>query len=154
MNTKGRHLLVEYHGCSSQILSDEKGIQDMMEAAARAAGAHIVGSFFHRFSPQGVSGVVVVEESHLSIHTWPEVGYAACDFYTCGECQPEKAHAVLVEILGATHSEMLQVDRGNVKVGMQVGRSQRRRSRVSEHGGSRHASSDQFSGSASPPAQA
>jgi len=67
---------------------------------------------FHRFAPQGVSGVVVVEESHLSIHTWPEAGYAAVDFFTCGECFPERAHAALLDGLAPERSEILNVERG------------------------------------------
>jgi S-adenosylmethionine decarboxylase len=57
----------------------------MMVAAARAANATILQSSFHRFEPQGVSGTVILAESHLSIHTWPEKQYAAMDFYTCGD---------------------------------------------------------------------
>ena len=57
----------------------------MMNAAATAARATIMESAFHRFEPQGVSGTVILAESHLSIHTWPEKGYAAMDFYTCGD---------------------------------------------------------------------
>lgn len=85
-----------------------------MKNAALAAGAHIVQAVFHQFAPQGVSGVVVVEESHISVHTWPEAGYAAVDFYTCGETDPAKAHAVLVEGLGATSGELMRVQRGNL----------------------------------------
>ncbi len=73
----------------------------------------MVTSTFHRFSPQGVSGVVVVEESHLSIHTWPEVGYAAADFYTCGDCQPIRAHEVLRDGLRAARAEVMTMRRGS-----------------------------------------
>lgn len=84
----------------------------MLQRAAIAAGATIVGKVFHRFSPHGVSGVVVVQESHISIHTWPEEGYAAVDFYTCGECSPERAHDLLNEELAATSYELVTVSRG------------------------------------------
>lgn len=83
-----------------------------MIEAAKAAGATVVGSVFHPFTPQGLSGVVVVEESHLSIHTWPERGYAAVDFYTCGECEPERAHAHLVSVLKPRRSEVASLERG------------------------------------------
>src|SRR5690606_24893800 len=72
MHTRSRHLLVEYHGCNRALLDDLKGIEALMRVAAKAAGTTIVKSVFHPFAPQGVSGVVVIEESHLSIHTWPE----------------------------------------------------------------------------------
>jgi S-adenosylmethionine decarboxylase len=66
-------------------LTDVDGIHSMMVSAAKAARATIMESAFHRFEPQGVSGTVILAESHLSIHTWPEKGYAAMDFYTCGD---------------------------------------------------------------------
>ena len=112
MDTTGRHLLVEYLRCSPDALNDVTRIQELMERAAIAAKTTIVGSFFKPFQPQGVSGVVVVQESHLSIHTWPEVGYAAVDFYTCGDGDPMDAHAVLLAGLKAQAFEMMQVDRG------------------------------------------
>jgi len=112
MDTLGRHWLAEYHGCALDLLDDEPRMQALLERAARAAGATVVASVFHRFAPQGVSGVVVIEESHLSVHTWPETGYAAVDFYTCGDCLPNRAHEVLREGLGADASEVLAVERG------------------------------------------
>jgi S-adenosylmethionine decarboxylase len=81
----GRHIVCELSGCHPPLLSDIDGIASMMIAAAKAARATIMESAFHRFEPQGVSGTVILAESHLSIHTWPEKGYAAMDFYTCGD---------------------------------------------------------------------
>lgn len=112
MDTFGRHLLVELHGCSTDKLDDKQTIEALMTKAARDAGATVVGTLFHTFAPQGVSGVVVVEESHLSIHTWPEHGYAAVDMFTCGECQPERARDVLARGLDADRAEILLVERG------------------------------------------
>ena len=91
-----------------------------MKHAAQSAGATVVNTVFHTFSPQGVTGVVVVEESHLSIHTWPEHGYAAVDFFTCGECLPEDAHAVLMEGLRAESAELMSVDRGMTDRGRSI----------------------------------
>lgn len=112
MNTTGRHVLAELHGCDAALLNDKDYIETLMKRAAEAAGATVVGTLFHRFTPQGVSGVVVVEESHLSIHTWPENGYAAADFYTCGECNPERACEVLGEGLKMHEAEIMVLDRG------------------------------------------
>jgi S-adenosylmethionine decarboxylase len=81
----GRHIVCELSGCDPVILTDVDGIHSMMVSAAKAARATIMESAFHRFEPQGVSGTVILAESHLSIHTWPEKGYAAMDFYTCGD---------------------------------------------------------------------
>lgn len=105
--------MVEYTGCDADVLDDLKRIQNLMKKAARAAHTKIVASVFQPFDPQGVTGVVVVEESHLSIHTWPEHGYAAVDFFTCGDSMPELAHAVLHEGLGAEHAEVMLIDRGS-----------------------------------------
>ncbi|MBI3141912.1 MAG: polyamine aminopropyltransferase [Bacteroidetes bacterium] len=80
----GRHILVEFYGCDPQIMNDVALIEQYMVAAAQEAQATVVNSTFHHFSPYGVSGVVVIEESHLAIHTWPEYGYAAVDIFTCG----------------------------------------------------------------------
>ena len=112
MDTFGKHLLVEYHGCDTDVLNQLARIERAMVAAAEEAGATVVTSTFHRFAPQGVSGVVVVEESHISIHTWPECGYAAVDFYTCGDCEPLRAHEILRDSLGAERSEIISVRRG------------------------------------------
>jgi S-adenosylmethionine decarboxylase proenzyme len=112
LKTKGRHLLVEYRGCDAGLLNDRDFIENVMRQAASVAGATEVGAIFRDFNPQGVSGVVVVEESHLSIHTWPEYGYAAVDFYTCGDCEPEAAQRYLGERLSAACTEVMKVERG------------------------------------------
>jgi S-adenosylmethionine decarboxylase len=104
-----------------------------MNQAAKAARTNIVASVFQPFEPQGVTGVVVVEESHLSIHTWPECGYAAVDFFTCGESIPELAHRVLSEGLRAERAEVIFVDRGM----SHHGPSMRMRSHTTEHYGER-----------------
>jgi S-adenosylmethionine decarboxylase len=81
----GTHIVCELSGCDPEVLTDVEAVRDMMIGAAKAARATVMEVAFHRFEPQGVSGVVVLAESHISIHTWPELGYAAMDFYTCGE---------------------------------------------------------------------
>ena len=87
MDPRSRHLLVEYHGCNPALLDDVKAIEALMTVAAKAAGVTIVASALRPFAPQGVSGVLVIEESHLSIHTWPEHGYASVDFYKAGRIE-------------------------------------------------------------------
>lgn len=129
LNTRGRHLLVEYNGCNLDILDDLKRIEGLMRDAAVAAGTRIVASVFQPFDPHGVTGVVVVEESHLSIHTWPESGYAAVDFFTCGDSLPEAAHRVLLEGLDADRAEKIFVERGL----SQEGPAMRMRSHTTEH---------------------
>lgn len=112
MKADGQHLLVEYHDCARDLLNDVAAVENLMLEAARAAKATVVGTVFHPFQPHGVSGVVVIAESHLSIHTWPEYGYAAVDFFTCGDCLPDAAYQVLLEGLGAARSERMLLHRG------------------------------------------
>jgi S-adenosylmethionine decarboxylase len=85
MSALGRHILAEFYGCPPEKLNNPDRIKQEMVAAALEAGAEIRETVFHQFSPQGVSGVVVISESHLAIHTWPEFGYAAVDVFTCGQ---------------------------------------------------------------------
>ncbi|HLN46881.1 MAG TPA: adenosylmethionine decarboxylase [Magnetospirillaceae bacterium] len=81
----GTHIIVELSDCNPKILADVDKVANILVAAAKEANAEVLQTAFHRFTPQGVSGVVVIAESHLSIHTWPEYGYAAMDIYTCGD---------------------------------------------------------------------
>ena len=76
---------MECYDCDRALLDDPDRIQVTMREAALKGGAHIVNEAFHQFAPQGVSGVLVIAESHLSVHTWPEHGYAAIDIFTCGD---------------------------------------------------------------------
>ncbi len=85
MQALGRQILVEFYDCDKDILNDVVAIRDAMMEGTRRSGATIVTDTFHAFSPHGVSGVVVIAESHVTIHTWPEYGYAAVDVFTCGE---------------------------------------------------------------------
>ena len=113
MNALGRHLLVELHDCDREALNDLDLIREVMLKAAVDCGAVIMGESFHRFSPQGVSGVVVIAESHISIHTWPEYGYAAADVFTCGtSVNPEVAAQVLIEKLGSKNHTVTEIKRG------------------------------------------
>ena len=80
----GRQMTVEFYDCSAAILADVKRMEEIFLAAARVSGAHVVDANFHSFEPQGVSGVVVISESHFAVHAWPEHDYAAVDLFTCG----------------------------------------------------------------------
>lgn len=80
----GRHLIADFYFCEASFLDDAPSLEREMVAAAKSAGAEVRESVFHRFAPQGVSGVVLIAESHLAVHTYPELGYAALDCFTCG----------------------------------------------------------------------
>ena len=109
----GQHLLLDLFDCDPQIISSLQGVKtSMLEAAARAQ-ATVVQLVFHEFSPFGISGVVVIAESHLAIHTWPEHRYAAVDIFTCGDVlEPKVAADYLAELLGATQVSVVQLERG------------------------------------------
>lgn len=116
MNSLGRHVLAEFYGCDFKTLDDQEQIRRYMIDAALAAGAEIRECVFHKFSPQGVSGVVVISESHLAIHTWPELGYAAVDVFTCGEkVDPWDACRYLVEKFRAHHMTATEIKRGIIE---------------------------------------
>jgi S-adenosylmethionine decarboxylase len=80
----GHHFIVEVFGCAATVLDDARWIERALLDAVERAGMHVIQVVMHKFSPQGVTGIIAVEESHVSIHTWPEIGYAAVDLFTCG----------------------------------------------------------------------
>jgi len=113
MEVLGRHMLLELYSCDEKVLDDLGTIEAFMKEAARVSGATIVESAFHRFQPHGISGVVVVAESHLAIHTWPEHGYAAVDFFTCGPgIDFWQAHNFLKQAFAAEDFEVREIERG------------------------------------------
>ena len=113
MKILGQHLIVEYTGCNCDILDNSEKLEKALCEAVRQAGATIVNTTFHRYNPQGVSGVVVIAESHMSIHTWPEYGYAAVDFFTCGdECDPKLAHEYMEKALECSGADVKELKRG------------------------------------------
>ena len=112
----GNHILVEFMNCDPKIMNDVAGIERDMVAAAQKAGATVINSTFHHFSPFGVSGVVVIQESHLAIHTWPEYGYAAVDLFTCGEMDAWISFDHLKECFGSTSYSALEMKRGSVNL--------------------------------------
>ena len=113
MDSLGKQIAMELVGCPADRLNDVVQVQAWMEAAAREAGATIINSTFHHFAPVGVSGVVVIQESHLALHTWPEYGFAALDIFTCGEqVDPWVACEYLKVALEATESTSQELARG------------------------------------------
>ena len=109
----GRHILVEYYNCNEDTLRNHEEIEKLMNKAAEISGATIVTSTFHHFNPWGVSGAVIISESHLTIHTWPEFGYAAVDLFTCGDkVNPWIGFDFLEKSLQAEKSESYELSRG------------------------------------------
>tara|TARA_B100000700_G_C14998597_1_gene835189 strand:+ start:661 stop:1110 length:450 start_codon:yes stop_codon:yes gene_type:complete len=94
--TKGSHCILELYECDRQKLNDEAFVRTLLTNSSRLAGATLINLITHRFQPQGVTGLALLAESHISIHTWPEIGYAAIDVFTCGDhTMPEKACSLM-----------------------------------------------------------
>lgn len=109
----GHHILAEFYGCCPNVLNNVGLIEQYMNEAAIKCGATVVATKFHMFNPYGVSGVVIISESHLTIHTWPELGYAAVDLFTCGDtCKPEIAYEYLMKELQAESGSFSELKRG------------------------------------------
>ena len=113
MNALGRHLLLELKDCNQEVLNDLEFLEKCLCETAERIGATVVNKAFYKFSPYGVSGVVVVAESHLCVHTWPEHGYAAVDVFTCGDSiEPTEAVSLLVDKLESKESSFMELKRG------------------------------------------
>jgi len=113
LNALGRHLLLELFDCDFDAISNLDTVKSALVEAAKRAHATIVDVVFHEFNPFGISGVVVIAESHLSIHTWPEHRYAAVDIFSCGDVlEPEVAANYLVDQFGAERTAVVEVQRG------------------------------------------
>jgi S-adenosylmethionine decarboxylase len=118
METSGQHIIAELDGCDPEKLSDPACIRRMLVGAVQAAGATRLSDRVFEFGNGGVSGFVLLAESHISIHTWPEHAYAAIDIYTCGRhTRPELACHHVAEHLGASRIKMSTIDRGRLSQG-------------------------------------
>jgi S-adenosylmethionine decarboxylase len=109
----GKHLLLELKDCDTGLLNDMEYLREVLSDVARLIGATVIKDSFYQFSPQGISGVVIIAESHLSIHTWPEYGFAAVDVFTCGEViEPVKAVKPMADRLKAKSTSYIELKRG------------------------------------------
>lgn len=109
----GTHVLLELYECSPNSLTEPADSERILLSAAAAMGATVIGAHFHTFSPHGVSGVVVIAESHLTIHTWPEHGYAAVDIFSCGDLNLDAGIDLICRSFAAKRTETTLVERGN-----------------------------------------
>lgn len=112
----GRQVLAELLECDKKRLNDLDYVKKAMIEAAIDSNATVVGYKFHKFAPQGVSGVVIIAESHLAIHTWPEHGYAAVDIFTCGsKTEPKLAFKRLRLAFRAKRVKYKELKRGIIE---------------------------------------
>jgi S-adenosylmethionine decarboxylase len=111
--TMGRHIIADLSGCNKKLISSVSFVQNILEEAVKKAKATIISSRFHQFTPIGVSGIVLLSESHCSIHTWPDEEYAAIDIYTCGEhVYPKVACDHIADKLEASRVYITSLERG------------------------------------------
>lgn len=111
----GKHILVDYYGCNKKIIDSLNQMKLCMLEAARIAEATILTDVFHQYSPQGVSGVVVIGESHLAVHTWPEFKIVSVDIFTCSEkMKPSNAIEYLFKTLEAENYDIQEITRGQI----------------------------------------
>jgi S-adenosylmethionine decarboxylase len=109
----GTHLLADLHGVGADLLQDGIALEALLRRAAEVAGARVLYSHFHSFGAgDGVTGVVLLAESHISIHTWPESGLAAADIFMCGLADPGRALKVLIDGLAPAHQSVHILARG------------------------------------------
>lgn len=113
VDTKGIHLILDIWDAAPTSLSDLEYVKSTLLDATRKAGATIIGYKFHKFQPEGVSGIILIAESHISIHTWPNKGYASVDIYTCGnKCFPDEAKTRILEAFRAKKTDLARIERG------------------------------------------
>ena len=109
----GRHFLADYYGCSFDELNDAKRLREVLLEAVGRSGATILSDRFEIFQPHGVTGVIIVAESHVALHTWPERGFMAVDYFTCSaRLDPDVAFQLLAQALRPVRVETHQVVRG------------------------------------------
>ncbi len=102
----GKHYLIDLRDCDPETIKSVDPTREIVLRAAKECGATILDDHFHQFHPIGVSGVVLIAESHISIHTWPESGFAAADIFTCGEMKPQVAIDIMREGFRAKETTM------------------------------------------------
>ena len=113
MAALAKHLLIELKDCNTDLLNDMEFLRGVLTDVAKHIGAAVIKDSFYRFSPQGISGVVIIAESHISIHTWPEYNFAAVDVFTCGDIiEPKNAIKPLAEKLKAKSTTYIELKRG------------------------------------------
>ncbi len=112
MSYLGRHFLAEFYGCSTETLNDQDRIAGIMTRSLEISNATIIKPFFHKFSPHGISGIIVIAESHLAIHTWPEFRFASVDLFSCGDFDFTGSLKFIRDGLGSEKYSIISINRG------------------------------------------
>ena len=113
--TFGDHYLVDLHGCKSAVIATVEPTEEALLRAATLCGSTIIEHHFHQFPPHGVSGIILIAESHISVHTWPENGFVAVDIFTSGDTmRPEIAIEILEKAFEADRVDVASFARGDL----------------------------------------
>jgi S-adenosylmethionine decarboxylase len=113
MRALGYHYLIELYDCDPQKIQNADFLEETLQTAVKKSESTEIGRIFHRFSPHGVSGVILISESHFSLHTWPEYGYVAIDLFTCSaQTKIDAAYAYLVTQLDSQRHNITEIKRG------------------------------------------
>ena len=107
----GVHHIAELCGCNADLLNDSEFISTSLRQAVEHANATLIEEVKYEFTPQGITAVCLLSESHISIHTWPEEGKAAVDVYTCGDCNPKIGCDIIIQQLSATNHTLSYIER-------------------------------------------
>jgi S-adenosylmethionine decarboxylase len=109
----GRHALADIYGCNNALLDDIDKIKDILISSCKEANLTVVETTFHKFKPIGISGVIVLAESHITIHTWPEYNFVAIDAFTCGShMNPNSVCKIIAQKLGSNNIKLNEYKRG------------------------------------------
>ncbi|WP_196889777.1 adenosylmethionine decarboxylase [Aureivirga sp. CE67] len=112
----GFETAIEFYGCDSELIDNRDFIEEILLKTAEILNLTVVNTTIHKFSPIGVSGVIVIAESHIAVHTWPEHGYVAIDFFTCNQTYNyEEGISYLKEVLQASFFEKKEIRRGDLE---------------------------------------
>ena len=115
MEQFGIQLFLELKVCDKDLLDNFDNVKNSMISAAEVSGQKVLAESFYKFSPLGVTGIVSVAKSHLSIHTWPELGYAAADIFTAGKSfSPKDAANILINSLNCNDPSITEIKRGEL----------------------------------------
>ncbi|HHT9114208.1 MAG TPA: adenosylmethionine decarboxylase [Candidatus Wunengus sp. YC65] len=114
LSTLGKHIILEMWGCCKDTIDNVEVVKEILVKAAESVKATLVDVVCHRFSPYGVTGVAILAESHIAVHTWPEHGYAAADIFICGSTiNPRNAASYMAEAFYAKETSFLELKRGD-----------------------------------------
>lgn len=109
----GNHLIIECHGCDSELLKDCSKLENLLKKSALQTNATVLHSYFHKFDQgEGVTGIIALAESHISVHTWPEHGYMAIDIFMCGDCDPKISADYIFENIEMHEMQTSEIVRG------------------------------------------